>query len=107
MFLAVATGIKDAAPIVMPKLRQMSGIRKRRRNLEDFLDRVVKVRRDCHLIEFCENPRMEEKVQGIRGVIHGLLKVCAILTHLALCFPQYDFPAAILPTRSCLKTRAQ
>src|ERR1051325_10906023 len=106
MLRPVATRIKDAAPIVIPKLRQMLGIRKRRRNLKHFLNGAVKVLRDWHVVELCENPRMEEKVQGIGVVIHGLLKVRSILPHLALRFLLDYLPSTRLPTRSCRKPRA-
>ena len=100
MFLPVATRVKDAASIVIPKLRQMSGIRKRRRNLKHFLNGAVKVRSDWHVIELCENPRMEEKIQSVRVVVHGLLKVGPILPDLPLCFVENYLPSARLPTRS-------
>src|SRR5438045_8595053 len=99
MFLPVATRLKDAASIVIPRLRQMSGTRKRRRNLKHFLNGAVKVRRDWHVIELCENPRMEEKIQSVRVVVHGLLKVGPILPDLPLCFVENYLPSARLPTR--------
>src|SRR5689334_11059195 len=106
MFRAVAARVKDAAPIVIPQLRQMPGIRKRRSNLKHFLNGAVKALRDWHVVELCKNPRMEEKVQGIGVVIHGLLKVRSILPHLALRFLLNYLPSTRLPTRSCGKPLA-